>query len=490
MNATAVRSVWTRLGWWILPPLVLAVLGGWLVAQRHSLWYDELYTAEVAPVAIGRLFGAVVHGEGTIPYLPSAPPSYNGPYYAVTHAWLAVTRLPADDVGLRLLTLLAAVAAVLVLTRAVGRLVGPGVAAVAGLVAATNPLVVEFSAEARGYGLALLATSLAALGLVRWLDDRPRSLLLYGLAGAAAGLMHWFAVLALLGFAVAALARRGRRAVPVLVVTAAACVPVACLLAVAVANGVSASGAEWIADVGVSVPRLLLRSWAAAHTTLLVLTIAAVVAGVWPGESGRRRETLLVAGAWFGVPVVVVTAVALVRPLYVDRYLLPALLGLAVLVALGATRPRRPLAAVAVAAVLAASLWATVATVRLGPKEDLRAAVEAVDAGHAAGQPVVPASRWEAMGLDHYSRRIGRDLRKDVVLPPAGVPAATTVWVIRRGSGGVGDDRTARAALDRDLAGRGLQVVAEQRFPGRYSVVVVQRWEASPTPAATPSPGA
>ncbi len=484
MNANAIRSVWARVGWWILPPLVLAVLGGWLVAQRHSLWYDELYTAEVAPVAIGGLAGAVVHGEGTIPYLPSAPPSYNGPYYAVTHALLAVTRLPADEVGLRLLTLVAAVAAVLVFTRAVGRLAGPGVAAVAGLVAATNPLVVEFSAEARGYGLALLGTSLAALGLARWLDERPRSLLLYGLTGAAAGLMHWFAVLALVGFAVAALALRGRRAIPFLVVTAAACVPVTCLLAVAVANGVGASGAEWIADVGVSVPRLLLRSWAAAHTTLLVLTLAAVVAGVWPGERGRRRETLVVAGAWFGVPVVIVTAVALVRPLYVDRYLLPALLGLAVLVALGATRPRRAIAAVAVTAVLGASLWATAATVRLGPKEDLRAAVEAVDASHSAGQPVVPASRWEAMGLDHYSRRIGGDLRKDVVLPPAGVPEAPTVWVVRRGSGGVGDDRAARAALDDDLAGRGLQVVAEERFAGRYSVVVVQRWEASPTPAA------
>ena len=486
MNAAAARAVWSRVGWWALPPLVLAVLGGWLVAQRYSLWYDELYTAEVAPVALGRLVGAVVRGEGTIPYLPSAPPSYNGPYYAVTHAWLAVTRLPADEVGLRLLTLVAAVAGVLVFTRAVGRLAGPGVAAVAGLVAATNPLIVEFSAEARGYGLALLATSLAALGLARWLDERPRSLLLYGLAGAAAGLMHWFAVLALVGLAVAALVLRGRRAVPILVVTAAACLPVATLVGVAVANGVSASGAEWIADVGADVPRLLLRSWAGTHVTLLVLTIAAVAAALWPrraaaaGESRRQRDALLVAGAWSGIPVVIVTAIALVRPLYVDRYLLPALLGLAVLVALGVTRPHRRLAAVAVAAVLAASLWATVATVRLGPKEDLRAAMEAVAAGHVAGQPVVPASRWEAMGVDHYSRRIGGDLRADAVLPPAGIPQATAVWVVRRGSGGVGDDRAARAALDRDLARRGLRVGAEQRFPGRYSVVVVQRWELPP----------
>lgn len=103
------RSLWTRVGWWLLPPLVLAVVGGWVVARRHGLWYDELYTAEVAPVSIGRLLAAVVHGEGTISYLRDAPPSYNGPYYAVVHLWLIVTRLAADEVGLRLLSLVAAV---------------------------------------------------------------------------------------------------------------------------------------------------------------------------------------------------------------------------------------------------------------------------------------------------------------------------------------------------------------------------------------------
>ena len=134
------------------------------MARRQSLWYDELFTAEVAPVPLAELVRAVLAGEGTTSYLQGVPPSYNAPYDVVVHLWLALTRLPADDLGPRLLSLLAAVAAVAVLTAAVTRLAGRAVGLTAGLLAATNPLVVEYAAEARGYGLALLATAVPRSG--------------------------------------------------------------------------------------------------------------------------------------------------------------------------------------------------------------------------------------------------------------------------------------------------------------------------------------
>jgi mannosyltransferase len=52
---------------------VMAVMGGWVVDHNYGLWYDELYTAEVAPLPLGDLARAVVRGEGTIPYLRDAP---------------------------------------------------------------------------------------------------------------------------------------------------------------------------------------------------------------------------------------------------------------------------------------------------------------------------------------------------------------------------------------------------------------------------------
>ncbi len=461
--------------WWLLPPLVLAIVGGWVVARGHGLWYDELYTAEVAPLPLPRIVSALVHGEGTIAYLRDAPPSYNGPYYLVTHLWLTVTRLPADEVGLRLLSLVAAVGAVGIFTRTVARLAGVGVAVVAGLVVATNPFVVQYAAEARGYGLALLAVSLAGLGLARWLDGAPRSVVLYGLAGAAAGLAHWFALLVLGGLALAALVVRGRHAWPVVLATAAAALPAAALVGVAVGNGVGASGVWWLSDVGGEVPRLLLMSWAGGRVPLAAITLAAAGYGVVRG----RRDAAVVGGCWIGVPVVAVTLAGLVHPVFVDRYLLPAVLGLALLVALGVTRLPRRIVPLGLAVVLGASLWATVADTRLGPKEDVRGAVSAVAAGHRSGQPVVAAARWDALGVDHYARVDHPGLVPDLVLPPAGVPSgATTVWVVRRAKGGIKGDRDKLEALDADLTGRGLQVTEELRFPGRYADTLVQRWEA------------
>ncbi len=478
------RTLWSRLGWWLLPPLALAMIGGWVVARRHGLWYDELYTAEVAPVSLSRLVSAVIHGDGTIPYLRDAPPSYNGPYYAVTHLWLTITRLPADEVGLRLLSLVAAVGAVGVFTRAVGRLAGPGLAVVAGLVAATNPFVVQYAAEARGYGLALLAISLAALGLARWLDGERHALVLYAVAGAAAGLAHWFALLVVGGLAVAAVVLRRRRALPLVAATAAAAVPAGALLAVAVGNGVGASGVWWLSDVGGAVPGLLLRSWAGGRTPLLVVTLVAAVAGLVVGLR-ERRDVTLVAACWFGVPVAAITALEVVRPVFVDRYLLPSVLGLAILVALGVYWAPRRLLPAALAIVLGASLWATVAETRLGPKEDVRGAVAAVAQAHRPGQPVVAAARWDALGVDHYARADHPDLVADLVLPPAGVPPSSTVWVVRRAKGGVKGDRDKLDALDAELAGRGLRVAEELRFAGRYSDTLVQRWEAVASAAGT-----
>ena len=467
------RRRWTA-GWWLLPPLVLAVLGGWLVSRRYGFWYDELFTAEVAPLPLRQLAEALVRGEGTIDYLRDAPPSYNAPYYAVTHLWLALTPFAPDEVGLRLLSLVSAVAAVAVFTLAVARLAGRRTGLIAGLVLATNPFVVAYAGEARGYALALLATALAALGLARWLDDEPHALVLYGLAAAAAGLAHWFALLVPAAFAVAAVVLRRRRAAPLVLVTALATLPALAVVGIAVANGVGGSGAEWIRDAGIGVPARLLRSWTAGHVALLVVTSAAVVAGALTGSSRARTVAL----CWVVLPVAAVTGAQVLRPVYVDRYLLPAVVGLAVLAALGMARVPRRLLPLALAGLLVPSVVATVSNVAQGPREDVRGAVALVAAGHRPGEPVVAAARWDALGLDHYVRRLHPGLTADLVLPPAPVPVSGTVWVVRRATGGVKGDGARLAGLDRDLAHRGLRVTDEHRVEGRRSVVLVQRWEA------------
>ncbi len=467
-----------RLARWVLPPLVLLVLGGWLVSQQYSFWYDELYTAEMARVPTVDLIDAVVRGEGTIPYLRDAPPSYNGPYYLATHLWLAATGLEADETGLRLFSLAAAAGAMVAFTCAVSRVAGRRVGLVAGLVAATNPFVVQYAAEARGYGLALLAVAVAAVGLGRHLDDVPGGLTVFGVAGAAAGLAHWFAFLVIVSFAVAAVVLRRGRAMPVVLVTALAALPVVGLVVVAVINGVGASGAEWIGGVGVAVPRLTLGAWTRGDTVFTVVTL--VAAGVGLLRAGPHRRTArVVAACWVGVPVMLVTVLEIVRPVFVARYLLPATLGLAVLMALGIERAPRRALVLAGAAVLGSSTWATATNVDGGPREDVRGAVASVAAAHEAGQPVVAGARWDALGLDHYTRRDHPELRADLVLPGAATPPATTVWVLRRDRAGVKGDPERLTALDAELLADDLRVVREERFHGRSGNVSVQRWERS-----------
>ena len=449
----------------LLPPAVLAVLGCGLLLRRHSLWYDELFTAHVAPLPLGRIAQAVLSGEGTAPYLREVPPSYNAPYYVLMHGWLALTRQEPGELSLRSVSLLAAVLAVGVLTVAVARLGGRAAGLAAGLVVAVNPLVLEYSVEARGYGLAMLATAVTALGLVRWLESGR--LLLYAAGATAAGLAHWFAVPVVAGLAASALLLRRRAALPLLGVTAVAALPALALVVLAASVDTAGTTTGWIQDTGGAVPWLALSAWASKSPPLLVITLVAVAL------AARQRSPLVAVGAcWVLVPLLLVTLAALARPVFVPRYLLPALLGLGVLAGAGlAGRWRGACTAVLVAA----SLFASAPLVTAPPRDDAKGAVRAIEAEHLPGQPVVAVDRRAALALTQYARG---SVREALLLPPEDAPpAAGVVWLLRFKSYRAGlqpsdDDDQLRAA--------GLRVVQERAYDGSSVQMVVQRWEAAP----------
>src|SRR4051794_8875683 len=314
----------------LAPPVLLLVLGVLLLLPGHALWFDELFTAEVVRLPLGALLGSVVHGEGTTSYLAGVPPSYNAPYYVVVHL---LTALPGvgGDTSLRAISLLATAGGLALITRAVSRLAGRPTGLLVGLVLAASPLVVEQSVEARSYGLAVLATGAAALGLVRWLQEPPRGLLLFGLAGAAMGLMHWYAATTLAAFVVVALVLRRRAALPVLAVGTAAVLPAVGMVLVNLANGTGDRNAEHLRPTGGRLAGLALDDWSGGMTSLLVLLVALMVIGVL-----RAWSTRVLAAAWVVVPLVLLTLGELVRPLYLPRYLLTGLLGVGVLAAAGA----------------------------------------------------------------------------------------------------------------------------------------------------------
>lgn len=456
----------------LLPSLVLALLGGAFVARRQSLWYDELFTAEVAPIPLVDLARAVLQGEGTTSYLVGVPPSYNAPYYVVVHAWLALTRLPANDVGLRLLSLLASVAAVGVLTAAVTRLAGRRVGLTAGLLAATNPLVVEYSAEARGYGLAMLATAVTVLGLARWLDGGRMWLYLAG--ATLAGLAHWFALPVVAGLALAGLLLRRTRGWLLAGATALAAVPTLLLVGLTQVNGIGDSAIA-ILGVGLALPARALGAWSSGSALLLTGTLLAATAGLVLGVRGGApvRRAVVVGSCWVGVPLVLLTVAELVRPVFVGRYLLPTLLGLSLLAALGTSRLPRGWHLLSAGVLIGLSLLAVADGYGRGVREDARGAVASIAARQSAGEPVVAVDRRAALALEHYAEREHPRLLSDLIVPPADPPpSAPTVWLIReawRKQPIPSDD-------DRILRAAGLRPTDSRLFRGTSGDLLVQRW--------------
>ncbi|MCW2581011.1 MAG: hypothetical protein JWR82_2612 [Blastococcus sp.] len=452
----------------ILPPLLVVLLGTALLAPGHGLWFDELFTAEVARRPLQDIASAIVDGEGTTSYLADVPPSYNAPYYLVVHLWMSLPGL-GGDTSLRALSLLATAGGLALITRAVARLRGPATGILAGVVLACSPLVLEQAVEARSYGLAVLATGGAALGLARWLQEPSRGLVLFGLAGAGMGLAHWYGVTVLAAFVVAALLLRGRRALPVLLIGGAAALPTVGLVALNLLNGTGARNAEHLRDTGGQMAGLAVEAWAGGRNPLLYLTVALAIVG-----AVRATGLRVVALCWAVVPLVLLLAAELVRPVFLPRYLLAGLLGLGVLAAAGALALPRAARAPVAALLVGCSLLGSATMVDRAPRERSDDVVEFLARTHRPGEPIVAADQRSATGLDHYVRTLAPELRPDVVLPPDDAPAvADRVWLVRR----LIDGTPVSTDDDDVLVAAGLRQVDERAFPGSKTDLVLQRWE-------------
>jgi mannosyltransferase len=463
---TARARVWSPVE--LLPPALVVTLGIVLLLPGHGLWFDELFTAEVGRLPFGRIVHAIATGDATTSYLAGVPPAYNAPYYLVVHVWMSLPGL-GGDTSLRVLSLLATAGGVALVVRSVSRLAGRASGVLAGLVLAANPLLLEQSVEARSYGLVVLATGATVLGLTRWLQEPPRGLLLFGLAGAGMGLAHWYAVTVLAAFVVVALVLRGRRALPVLLTGALAALPATGFVALAVLNGTGARNAEHLHDTGGRLSWLAVQAWTGASTPLLFLTVGLAVVGAL-----RAKELRVVAAGWALVPLLLLTTAELVRPVYLPRYLLAGLLGVGVLAAAGALALPRGVRAPVAALLVGLSLLASAPLADRAPRERADEVARLLADVHRPGEPIVAADQRSAIGLDHYVRLLAPQLRPDVLLPPDDAPpGADRVWLVRRimhGAPEGSDD-------DDILTDAGLRVVRTYEFPATKSPLIVQLWE-------------
>jgi uncharacterized membrane protein len=348
-TSSIVRVARHPLAWVLAGAIVLAFVLR-LLAIRQSFWYDEALTVGDNHLGLSHMFSWVYLKE-------TSPPGY----FAV--AWLWSRVLGNGELGLRLLSVLCGTAVVPVAYAAAARLFDRRAGVIAALLAATSPLVVWYSQEARSYGLFMLLGALSFWAFVGAREAaQPRWLALWALASSLALLVHYFAAFLIVAEAAWLLATPAhRRAVALAIgpvaLTGLAIAPVALIQR-------HGKGLNWIPSIRLServgeLPGQLVAGLDSPHHALLAgLAFVVIAAGVGWGlaSADRERRRGVLVAATIGLAVVVAPLVLALGGLdyLVTRNVIVAWLPLSVAVAGALAAVRVPAAAYAATAALCA----------------------------------------------------------------------------------------------------------------------------------------
>jgi hypothetical protein len=282
-------------------------------------------------------------------------------------------------------------------------------------------VVLEQNAEARSYGLYFLFATLAA---VAWLNvaeaDRPSSRQLLWLVLAQAGLVLThvlgliFGVLMLLALAVCDLLQRRFRPTAYLAHVAGWSALLLWLPAI-LASAAAGKPHSWIAPPSIALLFFELThrpfiafSHALVYVEIITLASLVLIASLAVSESRqlsrsapRRNPVIILALALSAAPFAFFLASRLVTPIFVGRYMLPSVIGLALLLAPWLQRHPRLTRGPAWAALLPAVLLLPIASAIAYQPPSLN--VAAID--HlAASQPLVCDQIRDFLVMARYSR--------------------------------------------------------------------------------------
>ncbi|HEY8979006.1 MAG TPA: glycosyltransferase family 39 protein [Streptomyces sp.] len=287
----------------LLAPMLLALaLGLWGIRRENTLWWDEAVTYEVAHRDLSQIWLTAQHAD-----------LVHSLHYAVMHVLFGV--FGDGLVTLRLPSVLATAAA----AGGVGllglRLAGPRAGLPAGLVFALLPQVQRYAQEGRSYAMVCALVAWATYALVTGVSRRDRwPWAVYGCVMLPACLLHEFAVLALLAHGVTLAVWRVPR--PVLRAWGVAAGGVVAGVApLAVASAGQSGQVAWI-DGPVRLTYLLV---------IVVIGVACAFGVKVPVRLVALAVPLLV------LPGVLLLTASLVKPLFVDRYVLYSNIGIALL---------------------------------------------------------------------------------------------------------------------------------------------------------------
>jgi mannosyltransferase len=435
----------------VIPAIAELAVGGYRLGGA-SLWRDEAYTLDAARRSDGQILALLGNVDAV-----------HGPYYLVMHVVVGI--LGASAAAIRLPSLLGmsvAAGCTAALGRRLARLAAlpaPSVTGLAaGLLLVAAPQTTYYAQDARPYGLvtmfAVIATQLLVTAMA---DGRWRWWAAYGAAIALTSMFSLFALLLLFAHGVTlmitlARARNGRGPAPWpevprpsrwLAAAAVAIVAVSPLIALGYRQSQTLG---WVTRPGLWTVQALVTSFAGSR--VLVPLAAAIPACCLVTEIRRRhrqRFTITeVALPWLALPPLILLAVSLLHPAYVERYVVFCLPALALLSAAGLAWLARLVAATAAgrraqgfAWVPSAVLAAAMAVLLAGPQQairltsarpdNLRAVSAVVAANERPGDAVIyipSEARVVSMGYPAPFSRL-----RDIALARSPVASATLTGV-------------------------------------------------------------
>jgi uncharacterized membrane protein len=356
---------------------------------KQGFWYDEANTAYLVGLGPRSMLDEIPKSELT-------PPLY---YVA---AWVWARLFGSGEAGLRSLSALAGVLTVPVMYAIGRRLASHRAGLIAAALAATSPLFVWYSQEARSYALfGLLSAASFLLFLHARETGGPPLLAAWGVTSALAIATHYFSGFVVLPEAALLLASRRRDAVIAVGVTAAVAVGLAPLAL----DQLSTQRSAWIAKIPLSLRlRQVAEQFAAGFGATPVLLVCAC-AGLAVGGLLLLRDPRARRATRFAL---IVAAVALLLPVCLaalgsDALLTRNLIGvwppLAATIAVGLAAPRRAAVGLAAGALVCASWLATDLRVHRDvalQRPDWRPVLRALGPAHARRLIV----------LEHYPRQL------------------------------------------------------------------------------------
>ncbi|MFF0215261.1 hypothetical protein [Streptomyces vinaceus] len=328
---------------WLVPSLWTLALGLWGLSRQDSVWRDEAATWQVA----GRSTGEIVDMLGNVD-------AVHGLYYLLMHGLFEL--FGASTTTLRLPSVLAVAAAAACVAVIGRRLAGFWAGLGGGMALGLLPAVQFYLQEGRPYALVAAGAGLSTLLLVSLLSEapgperrvRPRWTAYAGTVLVCA-LLNWLSLLVLPAHAVTLWWVRAGRRVWLRWAAYGACA-VAGALPLVLFSRSQSDQVSWIPPL----------TWHMMIGPAILLALGGVCALADRPRSDRPRtdgprtggpRTGRLSATAVGLPLLAVPqlgliGISLVQPLFLDRYVLFSMLGLALLIGAGlgaAVRAARPL---------------------------------------------------------------------------------------------------------------------------------------------------